>query len=119
MGDHGESLGEHGEMTHGIFLYDATLHVPLIVAGPDVPHGKVIDDQVRSIDLHPTVMEFLHLAPSRGSARGQPLAAHAARNPRALELFLWGNALPADLHGMVGTARHAHGRVEIHPGAAP
>jgi len=65
VGDHGESLGEHGESTHGIFLYDATLHVPLMVAGPDVPHGKVIDQQVRSIDLHPTVMAFLHLAPSR------------------------------------------------------
>jgi arylsulfatase A-like enzyme/Tfp pilus assembly protein PilF len=65
VGDHGESLGEHGELTHGIFLYDATLHVPLIVSGPDVPGGKVIEDQVRSIDLHPTVMEFLHLAPSR------------------------------------------------------
>lgn len=81
MGDHGESLGEHGEMTHGIFLYDATLHVPLIVAGPDVPHGKVIDDQVRSIDLHPTVMEFLHLAPSR-EAQGVslwPLLQHGTR----------------------------------------
>ena len=64
VGDHGESLGEHGEMTHGIFLYDATLHVPLIVAGPDVPRGKAIDDQVRSIDLHPTVMAFLHLPAS-------------------------------------------------------
>ena len=64
VGDHGESLGEHGEMTHGIFLYDATLHVPLIVAGPDAPRGKVIDEQVRSIDLHPTVTEFLHLPPS-------------------------------------------------------
>ena len=64
MGDHGESLGEHGEATHGIFLYDATLHVPLLVAGPDVPRGKVIDDQVRSIDVHPTVMEFLNLQPS-------------------------------------------------------
>jgi arylsulfatase A-like enzyme/Flp pilus assembly protein TadD len=64
VGDHGESLGEHGEMTHGIFLYDATLHVPLMVAGPDVPQGKVIDEQVRSIDLHPTVMEFLHLTAS-------------------------------------------------------
>ena len=34
------------KQTHGIFLYDATLHVPLIVAGPDVPRGKVISDQV-------------------------------------------------------------------------
>jgi arylsulfatase A-like enzyme/Tfp pilus assembly protein PilF len=64
VGDHGESLGEHGELTHGIFLYDATLHIPLIVAGPDVPRGKVIDDQVRSIDLNPTAMEFLRLPPS-------------------------------------------------------
>jgi arylsulfatase A-like enzyme/Tfp pilus assembly protein PilF len=72
VGDHGESLGEHGEATHGIFLYDATLHVPLIVAGPDVPRGKVISDQVRSIDLHPTVMEFLHL-PASSEAQGVSL----------------------------------------------
>jgi arylsulfatase A-like enzyme/Tfp pilus assembly protein PilF len=72
VGDHGESLGEHGEATHGIFLYDATLHVPLIVAGPDVPRGKVIGDQVRSIDLHPTAMEFLHL-PSSPEAQGVSL----------------------------------------------
>ncbi len=31
--DHGESLGEHGESTHGVFLYNATLHVPLMFAG--------------------------------------------------------------------------------------
>ena len=81
VGDHGESLGEHGELTHGIFLYDATLHVPLIVAGPDAPRGKVIDDQVRSIDLHPTVTEFLHLPPSP-EAQGVslwPLIQHGTR----------------------------------------
>jgi Flp pilus assembly protein TadD len=72
IGDHGESLGEHGEAAHGIFLYDATLHVPLIVAGPEVPRGKVIDDQVRTIDLHPTVMEFLNL-PSSPEAQGVSL----------------------------------------------
>ncbi len=72
VGDHGESLGEHGEATHGIFLYEATLHVPLIVAGPDIPRGKVIDDQVRSIDLHPTVMEFLRL-PASPEAQGVSL----------------------------------------------
>lgn len=72
IGDHGESLGEHGESTHGIFLYDATLHVPLLIAGPDVPRGKVLDDQVRSIDVHPTVMEFLHL-PSSPEAQGVSL----------------------------------------------
>jgi arylsulfatase A-like enzyme/tetratricopeptide (TPR) repeat protein len=81
VGDHGESLGEHGEATHGIFLYDATLHIPLMVAGPDIPRGKVIDDQVRSIDIHPTAMEFLHL-PSSREAQGVslwPLIQHGTR----------------------------------------
>src|SRR2546425_4162997 len=65
FGDHGESLGEHGEMTHGVFLYDSTLHVPFIVAGPGVPAGKVIHDQVRSIDVMPTLLAFLNLAPGQ------------------------------------------------------
>ncbi len=63
IGDHGESLGEHGEMTHGVFLYESTIHVPLIVAGPEVPAGNVMDDQVRSIDVMPTVLAFLNLSP--------------------------------------------------------
>jgi choline-sulfatase len=63
LGDHGESLGEHGEMTHGVFLYDSTLHVPFILAGPGVPRGKIIHDQVRSIDVMPTLLAFLNLPP--------------------------------------------------------
>src|SRR5262249_30884060 len=53
-GDHGESLGEHGESEHGILLYDATLHVPLILAGAGVPPGIMVSRQVRHIDLLPT-----------------------------------------------------------------
>ncbi len=63
IGDHGESLGEHGEMTHGVFLYESTVHVPLIVAGPGVPPGKVVHEQVRSIDIMPTILAFLNLSP--------------------------------------------------------
>jgi arylsulfatase A-like enzyme/Flp pilus assembly protein TadD len=60
VGDHGEGLGEHGEETHGIFLYDATTHVPLIVkpSGADSA-GKTVDAQVRTIDLLPTVLDLL------------------------------------------------------------
>ena len=43
VGDHGESLGEHREQTHGFFVYDATIHVPLIVAGPGVPTRVVAE----------------------------------------------------------------------------
>ena len=62
MGDHGESLGEHGEYTHGIFLYDSTVHVPLIIAGPGLPKGAKVDQQVRSIDIAPTVLDFLSVS---------------------------------------------------------
>jgi arylsulfatase A-like enzyme/Flp pilus assembly protein TadD len=62
MGDHGEGLNDHLENTHGVFIYDETLHVPLILAGPRVPPGRVIQNQVRSIDLLPTVAEFLSLS---------------------------------------------------------
>lgn len=57
-GDHGESLGEHGESEHGIFLYDATLHVPLILQGPGVPAGVRIAGQVRHVDLAPTLLDL-------------------------------------------------------------
>ena len=62
IADHGEGLGEHGERYHGVFLYDSTVHVPFIMAGPGIPAGEVVQRQVRSIDLMPTVMAFLHLS---------------------------------------------------------
>ncbi len=58
-GDHGESLGEHGESEHGILLYDATLHVPLAMQGPGIPSGIVVRQQVRHVDLLPTVTDLL------------------------------------------------------------
>jgi arylsulfatase A-like enzyme/Tfp pilus assembly protein PilF len=58
VADHGEGLGEHKENTHGIFLYDSTLHVPLIIKLPgNAQHGTAIDTQVRTIDIVPTVMD--------------------------------------------------------------
>jgi arylsulfatase A-like enzyme/Tfp pilus assembly protein PilF len=57
--DHGEGLGDHGEPEHGIFLYDATIKVPLIIAGPGLPAGAVVSEQVRHIDLLPTVLDLV------------------------------------------------------------
>jgi len=59
VGDHGESLGEHGEDEHGVFLYDAVLRVPFIVAGPGVTRGRIIDEQVRALDVAPTILGAL------------------------------------------------------------
>ncbi|MGE5244344.1 MAG: sulfatase-like hydrolase/transferase [Betaproteobacteria bacterium] len=65
-GDHGEALGEHGEAEHGILLYDATLHVPLIMAGPGVPAGRTVKRQVRLVDLLPTALALLGVKPPAG-----------------------------------------------------
>jgi arylsulfatase A-like enzyme/tetratricopeptide (TPR) repeat protein len=56
--DHGESLGEHGEETHGVFIYDATLRVPFIVAGPGVAAGRLASAVARGIDVLPTIADF-------------------------------------------------------------
>jgi arylsulfatase A-like enzyme/Tfp pilus assembly protein PilF len=62
-GDHGEGLGEHGEETHGLFLYDSTLHIPLIVKLPrGAHHGTVVDDQVRTTDILPTILSVTRVA---------------------------------------------------------
>ncbi len=62
VGDHGEGLGEHGENTHGIFLYDSTTHVPLIFKLPAAGAAekiKVVDAQVRTTDILPTVLDIV------------------------------------------------------------
>src|SRR5229473_2827936 len=60
-GDHGEGLGEHGEKTHGFFIYDTTLHVPLIFKLPaGVGQQKsVVNDSANLADLLPTVLELV------------------------------------------------------------
>ena len=55
--DHGESLGEHGESTHGLFAYDATIAVPLILAGPSVSAGR-IGAAVGHDDIMPTILDL-------------------------------------------------------------
>jgi choline-sulfatase len=69
VGDHGEGLGEHHEDTHGIFLYDSTTHVPLILKTPRGAGGakmKVVEAQVRTTDILPTVLDLTrNPAPAR------------------------------------------------------
>jgi arylsulfatase A-like enzyme/Flp pilus assembly protein TadD len=58
--DHGEGLGEHKEKTHGIFIYDSTLRIPLIFSNPKIlPENKVISDQIALIDVMPTVLDLM------------------------------------------------------------
>ena len=72
--DHGESLGEHGELTHSYLLYDATQRVPWILRGPGVARGRRVEGVVSGADLGPTLLGLLGL-PRLRAADGRDLAA--------------------------------------------
>jgi arylsulfatase A-like enzyme len=69
--DHGDEFGEHGKFGHRA-LYDESLHVPLIIAGPGIPEGKRIAEQVSLIDLAPTITSHLKI-PSPPGFHGRSL----------------------------------------------
>jgi arylsulfatase A-like enzyme/Tfp pilus assembly protein PilF len=74
-GDHGEGLGEHGEDTHGLFLYDSTLHIPLIVKPPlksGAGGGIAIDAEVRTTDILPTLLSTANV-PAPPELNGESL----------------------------------------------
>jgi arylsulfatase A-like enzyme len=90
--DHGESLGEHGESTHGLFAYDATLRVPLIVAGPGV-EARVAPEPVSHVDIMPTVLE---LTGTQAAGEGQSLV-HALKGFALPERPIYFEAMDAAL----------------------
>ena len=64
VGDHGEAFGEHGEQQHGYFVYDTTLHVPMIWRCPGlIPARQRLNTPVRTIDVAPTILDLLGLPP--------------------------------------------------------
>lgn len=86
MADHGEALGEHGESTHGIFLYDETIHVPLLLKLPaERAAGKRIDSRVQLVDVLPTILKASRIvAPAEIQGRSllamlPPVAAAGAK----------------------------------------
>src|SRR6185436_5961292 len=71
--DHGEALGGHGETTHGVFLYEESLHVPLVIRLPQRrAAGARVTTRVRLADIAPTVLESVGLPVPR-EMRGQTL----------------------------------------------
>jgi arylsulfatase A-like enzyme/Tfp pilus assembly protein PilF len=108
--DHGESLGEHGETTHGVFAYEATLRVPLIVFAPALFGPRVVADAVRHVDILPTVMDALGV-PLPPDLPGRSLLPLAAGEPQAPAssyfeaLTAAANRGWAPLHGVVRDER--------------
>jgi tetratricopeptide (TPR) repeat protein len=80
--DHGESLGEHGEATHGIFAYDSTLRVPLILHLQQAGRGRVVTDPAQHTDVLPTILDALGLDVPPG-LDGESLLPQIDGRPRA------------------------------------
>jgi arylsulfatase A-like enzyme/Flp pilus assembly protein TadD len=104
--DHGESLGDHGEMTHGIFGYEASLRVPLLVHAPGLLRPRVVDAPVGHVDLLPTLLDALGIeAPGGLSGRSLwPLAFGRGRAEAPLYFEALSSSLNrgwAPLHGVV------------------
>lgn len=97
IGDHGESLGEHGETGHGFFVYEPTTRVPFLLAGP-YPGlaGRRVPGVVRQIDLLPTLLELLGVeAPA---TQGQSLVPAILGRPDAPVLTGYSEAFYARYH---------------------
>ncbi len=85
MADHGESLGAHGENTHGIFLYDETLHVPLLIKLPlNRRRGSEVENRVGLVDVAPTILQVAGL-PIPKEMQGETLVAPAKAHPSPAE----------------------------------
>jgi choline-sulfatase len=95
--DHGESLGEHGEATHAVFVYDATVRVPLIARFPATfPAGRVYDGPVRHIDVVPTILSLLGL-PGGSETQGADLTKAWQGTAPAPELSQYSESLLSEL----------------------
>lgn len=77
VSDHGESLGEHGEATHGLFLYEAVLRVPFLLAGPGVAPRGADASEASTLDLLPTLLARLGI-PAPEKLPGRDLLASTA-----------------------------------------
>jgi arylsulfatase A-like enzyme len=86
--DHGESLGEHGEPTHGIFAYEATLRVPLLLHAPRILRARVVREPVRHVDVLPTVLDALGLPPPAGLPGRSLLALASGQSAPPRESYL-------------------------------
>jgi arylsulfatase A-like enzyme/Tfp pilus assembly protein PilF len=85
--DHGEGLGEHDEITHAVLVYQSTLRVPWILAGPGVPGGKVVEGNAGTVDLVPTLLGLLGVPRPPGLAGRDLVPALRGEGPKEAPLY--------------------------------
>ena len=93
VGDHGEGLGQHGEASHGYFIYDSTVRVPFLIVTPfETFKGRRIPAQVRTVDLFPTLLE-LAMVKSPVVTQGHSLLRDMSNPDRAQDLPAYSESL--------------------------
>jgi arylsulfatase A-like enzyme/Flp pilus assembly protein TadD len=98
LSDHGEGLGDHGELEHGLFVYDEAIHVPLVIKQEgNVGAGRRVRDLVQHIDVVPTVLDFVK-APIPGQLRGRSLKPLLEGTDRLKPAPVYSEALYARYH---------------------
>ena len=98
IGDHGESLGEHGESGHGFFIYEGAVRVPFILRAPyETMQGRRVDAVVRAVDVMPTALDLLGLDGREGIA-GATLAPLLTGAERSLRLAAYSEAVYPRYH---------------------
>ncbi len=86
--DHGDGLGEHGEDTHGLFVYNSTMWVPLLVRHPALGSGKRIPGRVSVIDIVPTILDLVGVALPAGLTGSSLLPGIASGTPWLRPIYL-------------------------------
>jgi arylsulfatase A-like enzyme/Tfp pilus assembly protein PilF len=96
-GDHGEMLGEHGENTHGYFVYLSAIRVPLIIKLPGTNKGRRITQPTALIDIMPTVLSLAGIAVP-ASVQGQDMSGYIlqARKPASARFIYTESLLPTE-----------------------
>jgi arylsulfatase A-like enzyme len=95
VGDHGESLGEHGETEHDYYIYQGNVRVPFIIRPPGMRRSKRIDGAVSIVDVVPTILGCLDI-PIPGHIQGEDLSRYSKRTaPSEPERYVYCEALTA------------------------
>jgi arylsulfatase A-like enzyme/Tfp pilus assembly protein PilF len=93
--DHGEGLGQHGEPTHGVFLYEPTMRVPLLFWGGPVGEVRSVAGTVSLIDIAPTILEMAGVGSETPMGEGVSLAAAVRDGAAVPERVLYADAMNA------------------------
>jgi arylsulfatase A-like enzyme len=96
VADHGEAFLDHGRMLHGQTLYEETVRIPLMIRGPGIPRGVVVDEPVSIMDVMPTVLDLAGL-PAPEHLDGVSVTSTWRDRWTGLARRLWGGEPPREL----------------------